>query len=260
MKSKRKTIIIISLVAICILVIGCIIFTSGNKQHKYVSDNGWSLEYNDGVFELIENEGNVCFNYLKKSKGEDVVKISYYKDKMPPEVLSRVTCSFPDSMIERTEGYFGNGFDNWSFTTSLANGTRGNGLAETFTAVEHNDGTVLITVIYYQEPFIEDMVTVSDDISGLLDSFELIGHKPQKYLDHVPGRYEICEGAGVNSNEYMVLNKNHTGKIETEEPIDIIWTSTELIDVNSDKRMTYRIDGDKLYIEKGQDSIILQKK
>jgi len=222
------------------------------KEEVYESKDGWKVRYYPAEFKLnTENKGEVSFSYQGEAAGSDVVTFSYHPGKMPNEVLYEKTADIDDSKVTRSEGYFY--YPNWSYTRVIEPGVRGSGLGGTLIAMEHNGGTLLIDVLYHEEKDEERNMTISDSISGLLDSIEFTNHEPQRELDYVPGTYvreyeEEIEGENTKVTDKVVLKDDHSGVISFQDDIDIIWSSYELMGTETDYRTEYTVEGDILYV------------
>ncbi len=236
-----------------------------STEKTYESQDGWKISYNEDLFELNEETpGEVTFVYKNANAGSDLITISYHKDKMPSEVLYEKTEGIDDKLIVRSEGYFGNTYPDWSFTRTVKS-DEGSKINETFTGIEHNDGTIIIDVLTHPEKEEDKNQSLSDDISAVLDSFTFTNHQPQKEFAYVPGTYtrefkEEIEGQEQTFSDTIVLNADHSGTITFQDTINIIWSSYELIETGSDNRYEYTIEGDMLLLKQGEEWIEFQKK
>lgn len=231
----------------------------------YESRDGWKISYDTNTFDLNEETpGETTFVYKNGTAGTDLVSISYHPDKMPSEVLYEKVEGIDDKDVERSEGYFANTYPEWSYTRKVTS-DKGSGLNETFTGIEHNGGTVLIDVLTHDERDDEKNMSISDDISALVDSFTFTNHKPQEEYSYVPGTYtrefkEEIEGKETDFKDTIILNPDHTGKVEFQDSIDVIWSSTEIIIPDTDERKEYTIEGDYLYYDVTGENLEFQKK
>lgn len=236
-----------------------------SNEKTYESQDGWKIIYNGDLFGLNEETpGEVTFVYKNASAGSDIITISYHKGKMPSEVLYEKTEGIDDKLIVRSEGYFGNTYPDWSYTRTIRS-DEGSKINETFTGIEHNDGTIIIDVLIHPEKEEEKNQSLSDDISEVLDSFTFTNHQPQKEFAYVPGTYtreykEEIEGKEQTFTDTIVLADDHSGTVTFQDTVNIIWSSYELIDTGSDNRYEYTIEGDTLLLKQGEDWIEFQKK
>ena len=95
-------------------------------------------------------------------------------------------------------------------------------------------------------------MSISDDISAVLDSFTFTNHKPQEEYAYVPGTYthefkEEIEGKEMDFKDTIILNADHSGKVEFQDSIDVIWSSYEIIQPDNNQRNEYTVEGDYLY-------------
>ena len=219
-----------------------------STEKTYESQDGWKISYDEELFDLNEETpGEVTFVYKKGSAGSDLITISYHKDKMPSEVLYEKTEGIDDSLIERSEGYFGNTYPDWSYTRTVKS-DEGSKINETFTGIEHNDGTIIIDVLVHPEKEEDKNQSLSDDISAVLDSFTFTNHQPQKEFSYVPGTYtrefkEEIEGQDQTFTDTIVLNADHSGTATFQDTVDVIWSSYEIIQKDFESNRTGRDQG-----------------
>ena len=115
---------------------------------NYESEDGWSVTYNTGEFELSEIDPHtVQFTYLGASSGSDVVSISWIEGKGPEEVLGEKTEGVEDpESIQRSEGFFPGTEDMWGYWRVIPDSGEGSGLNETLIAGEYNGGVLMFVV------------------------------------------------------------------------------------------------------------------
>lgn len=235
-----------------------------NTGKTYESKDGWKISYDTNAFDLKEDTpGETTFVYKNGNAGSNLVAISYHPGKMPSEVLYEKVEGIDDKNVKRSEGYFANTYPEWSYTRTVTS-DEGSGLNETFTGIEHNGGTVIIEVLSHDEKDDDKNMSISDDISALLDSFTFTNHKPQEEYSYVPGTYtreykEEIDGKEMNFKDTIILNPDHTGKVEFQDSVDVIWSSNEIIMPDTDERKEYSIEGDYLYYDLSGDSLEFQK-
>ena len=223
-----------------------------NTEKAYESKDGWKISYDADAFELNEDTpGETTFVYKKGSAGSNLITISYHIGKMPSEVLYEKVGGVDDKYVERSEGYFANTYPDWSYTRTVK-ADEGSGLNETFVGIEHNGGTVIIEVLTHDEKDDDKNMSISDDISAVLDSFTFTNHKPQEEYAYVPGTYthefkEEIEGKEMDFKDTIILNADHSGKVEFQDSIDVIWSSYEIIQPGNNQRNEYTVEGDYLY-------------
>ena len=212
---KSKWIAAIGLTAV-MMVTGC---AAQSAVAKYESPQGWSVSYDSSLFEVTEDDGT-NFTYKGEADGTNRIRVSYYQDKMPDEVLYEVMEN-ADEMPEhtRSEGYFAGRTDVWSIRTSMASQAVP-GATEDFIAVERNGGTLLVQITTTAQADDATGIGVSDALAAIVDSFEQ-------------------------------LNEDHTGVISMQDEIPVIWYSREGKILNaetSEQIYEYTVEGDTLYL------------
>lgn len=138
----------------------------------YTGKDGWSVIYHPDTFKVNEQNGETVFTYQKKSEGTNTISVSYIKDKKPKEVLDEKLKYCDPKLIEESEGYWGANSD-WAVTRTVAAAENSSGMYSQLTALEHNDGTVLIEIVKHEEKDETNSMIISDAIAGLLDTFLL---------------------------------------------------------------------------------------
>lgn len=232
--------------------------TSEKKLAEYVSEDGnWKINYDKEKYFLndILGDGEIGFNYIGECSGTQAVIISYYKDKMPDEVLYEKTKDIDDSRIERGETSFGKDM-YWSHYRHIKpvneDPAKGDVSYEGFTAIEHNGGTILLDFISHLETDDEKYSNILNAESELINTFELIDHQPQTEYAYFPGTYireytEEIGGEEINIKESVILREDHSCEVSTQDTIAGEWTGTKLV-MNSDNEYEYTIEGDYLYL------------
>ncbi len=223
-----------------------------SNEKTYESKDCWKITYAPSMFELKEDKpGEVCFIYKGKCTGRHEVRISYHPGKLPTEVLYEKTADLPEERITRSEGWFGGTYPAWSYSRSISAGD--DGISENLTGIEHNGGTLIVHVISGTEEDEDINMSVSDDISGLLDSLQFTKHEPQQEMAYKIGTYvreykEEMEGKEQTFTDTIVLREDHTGTMSFQDDIDIIWSSWELIEWSGSNRYEYDVEGDNLLV------------
>jgi predicted RNA-binding Zn-ribbon protein involved in translation (DUF1610 family) len=79
----------------------------------YSNNRGWSVSYDDSLFDVKENGDEAFFKYKKNDQTATIV-IRYTEDVQPEELLANVTESWGASDdVERNEGFFPGTNDKW---------------------------------------------------------------------------------------------------------------------------------------------------
>ena len=185
------------------------------KGEKYVSEDGWSVYYDDELVEVSEGTDLVEFVYTGECSGTNKIGIRYIPNTATDIVLAEKYMDEDDDespKIERSEGYFGGRTDIWSFSVDeLRSGNSTHG----YTAVEHNRGVLLIERTGYKEADEELGTQIADTMSSILSSFEFEKHAPQTEYDYIPGKYELnAEGVRGSAEGFpaeILLREDHTG-------------------------------------------------
>ena len=244
---------------------------------KYESEDGWSVRYDSDLVEVEETSDAVVFTYTGECSGTNSIGISYIPNTSTDIVLADKMIDHEDSQIERSEGYWGGRTDIWAFSVDVIpewSSTLG------YTAVEYDDGVLLVEKRGYTETDEELGTQIADTMTAILDSFEFKEFKPQTEYDYMPGKYTLNttapasgeaadagspsdgnEGEAVNAGDYpkvILLREDHTGTITIQDKVDITWYSRDsLIRENQPGGNTYYFDieGDYLYLQQGEDYI-----
>jgi len=185
------------------------------KGEKYVSEDGWSVYYDDELVEVSEGTDLVEFIYTGECSGTNKIGIRYIPNTATDIVLADKYVDEDDEespKIERSEGYFGGRTDIWSFSVDeLRSGNSTHG----YTAVEHNRGVLLIERTGYKEADEELGTQIADTMASILASFEFEKHAPQTEYDYIPGKYELngeaVRGSAEGFPAEILLREDHTG-------------------------------------------------
>ena len=202
----------------------------------YESEDGWSVRYNSELVDLEEGKGYVRFTYNGDANATNRIEFRYYPYTSTDIVLADATEDYDREDLERSEGYFAGMEDMWCFHTDLVSdgrySTRG------YTAVEYNEGVLLVEKRGSIETDEERGELISDTMSVILDSVRFTDPEPQEEYDYVPGKYmlvqETKEDAGVTDAAavpagaagypaYIALGKNHMGRLGYGDTGDSRW-------------------------------------
>lgn len=220
---------------------------------SFESRNGWKTRFNATLFEVWEKEDSVRFVYAGDGKGSDELGIVYYPGRMPREVLYEVTSDVDPEIPERYEGFFNAEQGDWCFGRYIAPDKDNNGEERAYTAVEHNDGTLLI--VRKCKPM--DTAALQDQVDeGILqirEHFAWTDHQPQQEFSYAVGTYvceytEELEGSEQKFTDTIVLNADHSGTLSFQDEAGIYWTSYEIVD-DAGNRVEFAVEGDFLYYD-----------
>ena len=223
----------------------------------FEAKEGWKLSYDTEKFSRNDDlgDGKICFNYIGECSGTTAVLVSYIPEKLPDEVLYEKTADIDDSRITRGESYFGRDM-YWAHFRHIKPENEdpnvGDVVYEGFTAIEHNGGTVLIDSIEHEETNDKQYSDIENAMSELINSFELIDHKPQTEYAYIPGHYmrsyvEEFEGENVEITESVDLKDDHTCEVTFQDTILGEWTGTKLI-LSNYEELEFSVEGDSLFL------------
>ena len=221
----------------------------------YEGADGWTADYDSSLFEVKEGSG-VSFVYKPEAAGTNQVDIMYYTDMMPDEALYEAMAG-AEGLPEhtRSEAPFLGMDDVWSLQTSVA-AQDGEAGTNDYIAVEHNSGTLVLTVTASEQADEGAGIAVSDALASVVDSVKLINHEPQTYADYVPGKYvqtvtEEIEGEETTAEYFVQLNEDHSGVIHLQDEIPVIWYCRDgvILDASTGKQIyEYTVEGDSLML------------
>ena len=226
-------------------------------ESRYDSPDGWSVRYDNKLFHVNETDAHtVNFDYLGESSGTNEVTISYVEGQQPEEAMSKITDKWGDgNAIERTEGFFPGTTDKWGYFRTLS-ATDGSGLTKTLIGGEYNGGALLFEITGHSYEDEEETMLVSDSLANIVDSVEYKNFEDQTMYSYIPGTYvqdvneEYVGSDGKTEPTHIsysiVLNEDHTGTINLQDSIDILWGSIELM--TPDQAYEYTIEGDSLMV------------
>ena len=235
---------------------------------QYDSTDGWMVKYDPELISVTEADGKVDFTYTGACEGENRIEVTYYAGQQDQEALYNVMAG-PDGLPEheRSEGYFGTGSDVWALRTSVKAEENGAAVTKDYTALEHNDGALVIEILRHagKDEMAEQLL--DDTFADLMDSFTLTDHAPQKAYDYVPGRYaavqqEEIEGEESSAVYYVQLNADHTGVVSMQDEVPVIWYNRDgkLLSAETNEQIyEYTIEGDMLYLLDGENTFEFQK-
>ena len=212
-------------------------------EMEYISPDGWVVRYDPQLVESVEGDGVVEFRCLDNP--ENKASIRKIEGKQPEEVLGEICADWEADMeqIERSEGYFPGTEDKWAYWRVME--PQENGLSRTAIAGEFNGGVLLV----------ENAITLTGDdeaderivgaLETVVDSLRFDRFDAQTMYSYYPGTYEAEQDGAVYK---VVLNEDHSGLLQFQDEVAIIWSSIELIAEDGSFRYEYTIEGDSLLV------------
>ena len=223
----------------------------------YMSADGYQIRYNALCVESWEiDEHTAKFVILGEPDGKNSVTVSWIADKQPEEVLYEVTFPWADDplAITRNEGFFPGTGDKWGYWRMFTDADTG--ITKCAIAGEYNEGVLLFEIESWMTGNDEEDMTISDTLSGIIDSITYFEFGPQTMYSYIPGVYELTEETG--EIRQVILNEDHTGMLVFQDQIEILWGSTELI--APDSVYSYTIEGENLYLDLDGEWLCFEKK
>ncbi len=217
----------------------------------YSNINGWSVAYDDSLFDVAENGDDVSFEY-KNGNETATVNIRNEVNVQPEELLTNVTENWGhNDNINKNEGFFPGTTDKWGYWRTLTGDHTGEGCNRTAIAGEYNDGVLLFDVTEYTDD-IKDGITI-DDVSDLVNSITYESFEDQTIYDYYAGTYvaeytDEIEGENITTTYSVTLNEDHTGTLSFQDDVDIIWGTSTIWYDDYSSSMEFTIEGDSLYI------------
>ena len=221
----------------------------------YESDAGWLVYYDKNEIDVSEKWGEVDFACTGSSEDTDMLRFKYKEYDTTEEVLRDVSGVYDLSGLPISEGFLGGRHDAWGFTITMA-GDEDDGQAEqTFTAVEHNGGTLLIERIVDASHSEEEKAKINKALDDLLNTFMFTRHDPQTEFEEVPGTYlindRILQRDASNYPSAIKLREDHTGVFKGSPDVEIVWHARDGIireAAPDGASYEYRLDDDTLYL------------
>ena len=221
----------------------------------YESEEGWLVYYDKNEIDVSEKWGEVDFAYAGSSEDTDMLRFKYLGYDSTEEALRDVTGVYDLSGLAITEGFLGGRHDAWGFTVNIAADEEGANTEQTFTAVEHNGGTLLIERVIDASHSEEEKAKINKALDDLLNTFMFTRHDPQTEFEDVPGTYlindKILPRDASNYPSAVKLNADHTGVFKGSPNVEIVWHARDGIireAAPDGASYSYRLDDDTLYL------------
>ena len=232
----------------------------------YESSDGWMVYYDKELLYVNENGRAVNFVYGEDSGGTNMLEFTYHPYDTTDEVLGDLSGDYDPGQIGRSEGFVGGRHDAWGFTITLPS-EGGSGLKETYTAVEHNGGTLLIEKILHESADEGQSSKISETLDEILNTFMFTEHDPQREYDYIPGIYLIndkrVQKDASNYPSSIRLNEDHSGVLRGSKDISIVWYAREPLikeTAAGGAAYNYHIEGDTLYLEMDGEQVEFNRK
>lgn len=213
----------------------------GREHMTYMSADGYQIRYNALNVESYEiDDHSAKFVILGDEDEANAVTVSWIEGKQPEEVLYEITSLWGDQeAITRSEGLFPGTTDKWGYWRTFADGD----LVKCAIAGEYNGGVLLFVIESRLTGDEGKDMTVSDILAEIIDSITYFDFEAQTMYDYVPGTY-ISTGEDMCQ---VVLNADHTGTLQFQDTVDVLWGSIEL--TGNGFSYAYTIEGDYLYVD-----------
>ena len=222
----------------------------------YASKYGWSIKYDPDTVEIdAGTEDSVLFQYTGEQTGENYLTVEFIPDVQPMEALTARLEDYDEDAVSRDEGYVG--VDKWCFTASVDDSDEYEVTID-YTAVEYKGGVILTTIHSCSEADVTLEYFASDTLHDMVNSMTFEDSEPQTLFSYYPGTYRKKDEA-ADAPGTIVLYEDHSGTMETDEEIPVLWTSTELMVKNEETSWEYTIEGNYLYLRVDDDMVEYEK-
>lgn len=218
----------------------------------YESEEGWLVYYDKDVIDVSEKRGEVDFAFAGGGEDTDMLRFQYLRYDSTEEALRDAGGVYDLSTLAVSEGFLGGRRDAWGFTITMPDDSE---TERTFTAVEHNGGSLLIERIIDAARSEEEKAEVNKALDDLLNTFMFTRHDPQTEFEDVPGTYlindKILQKDASNYPSAVRLNSDHTGVFKGSPDVEIIWHARDGIireAAPDGASYEYRLDDDTLYL------------
>ena len=230
------------------LLLGLLLAASSwaGEMGAYKSKDGWSVSYDQAVFEALEEEEGVCFRYAGPGVGLCQVEISVLGEKDPAKALYEATLDWEEGEIRRLEGYLTGTRDKWCYHRILTS-AEDESLSRMATAAEYNGKVFLMEITTHTGDNASDNLQMGKAISGVLDGIAFTSYQPQLQFASVPGSYVHKEGKKDECR--VVLREDHSGTLELTEEVKIHWGSLSLTTDDGLSSFPYSLKKDTLTLE-----------
>ncbi len=232
----------------------------------YVSDDGWSVDYDPQAIEVIEEDGGVSFVYVGESAGDNRISVRRLDGQMPGEALHDLTTGWGrEEEILRSEGFFPGTENRWGYMRFLYPEEKdGSGLYRSAIAGEYNGGALVFEFVNHLSGDDETDMAVTAAFETVMDSVRYENFAPQTEFSYVPGTYvlsgeEEIEGKAAETVYSVTLNEDHTGRLSLQDDADVLWSSNQLQPVGGGEPLQYDVEGDNLYLELGENWLAFQR-
>ncbi|MBO7404662.1 MAG: hypothetical protein II557_06770 [Clostridia bacterium] len=224
----------------------------GREQMTYMSADGFQIRYNALEVESRDiDDHTAVFSCLNAP--ENTVSVCWIADKQPEEALYEITESWGDQeAILRTEGLFPGTTDKWGYWRTFSD----ENLVKGAIAGEYNGGVLVFVIESHLTGDDGKDMTISDTLSGIIDSITYFEFGEQTMYAYIPGVYQAADESGATYE--VILNADHTGTLNFQDSVEVLWGSTELNAI--DAKYAYTVEGDCLYIELGDDWVEFVRK
>ena len=218
---------------------------ASQETGTYQSMDGWTVQYNADLIEVSEvDDHTVSFVYIGDSAGTNMVTVQYIPDQQPAESLYELTSEWGDlEAIERSEGFFPGTEDKWGYWRTFS---AAEGLSLTAIAGEYNGGVLLFDVTNHIGNDDAQNMSVSAALERIIDSITYDSFEAQTMYSYIPGTYVKEKDDAPGNMDTVILNKDHTGRLEFQDVVDLTWGS--IIRVEGGSEYEYHIEGDTLYL------------
>ena len=222
----------------------------------YASKYGWSIKYDPDTVEIdAGTEDSVLFQYTGEQTGENYLTVEFIPDVQPMEALTARLEDYDEEAVSRDEGYAG--IDKWCFTASVDDSDEYEVTID-YTSMEYKGGVILTTIHSCSEADVTLEYFASDTLHDMVNSMTFEDSEPQTLFSYYPGTYrKVDETADAPGT--IVLYEDHSGTMETDEEIPVLWTSTELMVKNEETSWEYTIEGNYLYLRVDDDMVEYEK-
>lgn len=141
----------------------------------YTSANGWSVRYDPEVFAVNEGGSVTSFVYLGESAGTNMITVTYTADNNAEDAIKALGEPYGDSAAYSEAPFLGDESVTGYWVITPAD-TEGSGYYMNAVARDYMEGALVFEITGHDSGDDGIDMTVSDYISGILDSVEFVNY------------------------------------------------------------------------------------
>ena len=145
-------------------------YVNGPENSVYHDANGWSIRYDEDLFDIDQKDNQVFIVYTGESAGTNMITVTYTVDSKAEAAIKELGESWGDNVTFSQGSFPGAAEGVKGYRASLPPAGDGSGLYMEAVGRDYMDGALIFELTGHQGEDDEQNMAVSDQLASIIDS------------------------------------------------------------------------------------------